>query len=207
MRYSMSFIRSGKKWNSLLLSGKACLKKYLVIPCILISCNVQAELATGKAEKNELYQHASPYLAMHGRDPVRWLEWQKPSIEQAKKQDKLLFVSSGYFSCHWCHVMQRESFQNDEAAALLNKQFIPVKVDRELNSALDAHLIDFVERTQGQAGWPLNVFITPDGYPLVGLTYAPPDNFIQILTAMEKEWRENKSELKKLARAASEQSG
>ena len=159
--------------------------------------------ATGKAEKNALFEHASPYLAMHGRDPVRWLDWNEKTIELARKQDKLLFVSSGYFSCHWCHVMQRESYQNDKVAALLNKHFIPVKVDRELNSALDAHLIDFVERTQGQAGWPLNTFITPDGYPLVGLTYAPAENFLQILTGLEKEWRERKKELKDLARAAS----
>lgn len=99
--------------------------------------------------------------------------------------------------------MQRESYQNEKIAAFLNAHFIPVKVDRELNSALDAHLIDFVERTQGRAGWPLNTFITPEGYPLVGLTYAPAENFMQILTGLEKEWRTRKQELKELARSAS----
>lgn len=162
-----------------------------------------ADLATGKSKKNSLHNHASPYLAMHGRDPVRWQQWNKQTVDQARQKDKLLFVSSGYFSCHWCHVMQRESYQNEKIAALLNTHFIPVKVDRELNSALDTHLIDFVERTQGQAGWPLNVFITPDGYPLVGFTYAPPENVIQILNGLDKEWHGRKQELKELAKAAS----
>jgi len=178
--------------------------KIILITCFwLLSSTSFAEYATGKAGKNPLYQHASPYLAMHGRDPVKWQEWNQQTVELARRQGKLLFVSSGYFSCHWCHVMQRESYQNDTVAKLLNKHFIPVKVDRELNSALDANLIDFVERTQGQAGWPLNTFITPEGFPLVGFTYVPADNFIQIITSLENEWRTKNQELKELARSAS----
>ena len=184
-------------------SGLKTLKYLFIIISLFVPAFANAELATGKAEKNSLYDHASPYLAMHGKDPVKWQPWNQQTISIARQQDKLLFVSSGYFSCHWCHVMQRESFQNDKVAALLNSQFVPVKVDRELNSALDTHLIDFVEKTQGQAGWPLNVFITPDGYPLVGFTYAPPENVSQILTALQKEWRTKKQELKDLARTAS----
>ena len=180
-------------------------KKLIIVFCLIYSAAVVAGSATGKAAKNSLYQHASPYLAMHGRDPVKWQEWNQQTVEIARQQGKLLFVSSGYFSCHWCHVMQRESYQNDSVAALLNKHFIPVKVDRELNSALDANLIDFVERTQGQAGWPLNVFITPEGFPLVGFTYAPPDNFVQILNSLVKEWRTKEQELKDLAQAASKE--
>ena len=186
-------------------TGYPALKYIVFFLSLLVSTAAVAGLATGKAKQNSLYNHASPYLAMHGRDPVRWQPWNKQVVEQARQQDKLLFVSSGYFSCHWCHVMQRESYQNDTIAALLNKHFIPVKVDRELNSALDSHLIDFVTHTQGQAGWPLNVFITPDGYPLVGFTYAPPDNVIKILTSLEKEWRGKKQELKALAKAASDE--
>ncbi|HID44655.1 MAG TPA: DUF255 domain-containing protein [Chromatiaceae bacterium] len=110
---------------------------------------------------------------MHGQDPVAWQVWNAETLELARKEGKLLFVSSGYFACHWCHVMQRESYQNAAVAALLNEYFIPVKVDRELNPALDEHLIDFVQRTQGRAGWPLNVFLTPEGYPVVGMTYLP----------------------------------
>jgi hypothetical protein len=149
-----------------------------------------------------LAKHASPYLAMHGDDPVAWQEWNKETIARAKKEGKLLYVSSGYFSCHWCHVMQRETYKNDVVASILNKSFIPVKVDREISSALDSRLIDFVERTQGRAGWPLNVFITPDGYPLVGMTYVPKNNFIEILNNLKNKWRQDKVALEEMAKSA-----
>jgi uncharacterized protein YyaL (SSP411 family) len=202
MMYSITFTRSRMKTTSTHCTPMMT-RNFLVLLFLMATNLSFAGQATGTAQKNSLYQHASPYLAMHGRDPVRWLEWGKQAVNTAGQKDKLLFVSSGYFSCHWCHVMQRESFQNDKVAALLNRHFVPVKVDRELNSALDAHLIDFVERTQGQAGWPLNVFVTPDGYPLVGFTYVPAENFVQILTSLEKEWREKRAELRQLASSAS----
>lgn len=162
-----------------------------------------AEIATGKAKPNALYHNASPYLAMHGRDPVRWHLWNAKTVALARAQHKLLFVSSGYFSCHWCHVMQRESYQNEAIAALLNKYFVPVKVDRELSAALDAKLVDFVERTQGYSGWPLNVFVTPEGYPLVGMVYAPPKNFASILKNLHRQWQQQRKALMQLAKAAS----
>ena len=154
---------------------------------------------------NKLMQHASPYLAMHGNDPVAWQEWNKETVTRAKKEGKLLYVSSGYFSCHWCHVMQRESYKNNQVAKLLNTHFIPIKVDREINSALDSRLIEFVERTQGQAGWPLNVFITPEGYPLVGMTYVPTKNFISILNKLNEQWKSDKDQLKLIAITATEE--
>ena len=129
------------------------------------------------ALQNQLRDHPSPYLAMHGDDPVAWQDWGPEAVALAREQGKLLFVSSGYFSCHWCHVMQRESYRNTEIAELLNARFIPVKLDRELHGALDGHLIDFLEKTQGRAGWPLNVFLTPEGYPLIGATYLPAERF------------------------------
>ena len=162
-----------------------------------------AEYATGKAAPNDLYENASPYLALHGRDPVRWHLWNAKTLALAKAQHKLLFVSSGYFSCRWCHVMQQESYQNKKIAALLNKYYIPVKVDRELSPALDARLIDFVEHTQGFSGWPLNVFVTPDGYPLVGMVYVPPDKFASILNQLQQQWQQDRPGLMKLAKAAS----
>ena len=161
---------------------------------LLITSNVSATDI-----KNTLSNHASPYLALHGTDPVAWQEWNKKTVERAKKEGKLLYVSSGYFSCHWCHVMQRESYKNNQVAEILNKNFIPVKVDREINSALDSHLIDFVERTQGRAGWPLNVFITPEGYPLVGMTYVPTKNFISILNNLKQRWEKEKPLLESIA--------
>ena len=170
------------------------MKVFFLSLCLLITSNVSATNII-----NTLSNHASPYLALHGTDPVAWQEWNKKTVERAKREGKLLYVSSGYFSCHWCHVMQRESYKNITVANILNKFFIPVKVDREINSALDSHLIDFVERTQGRAGWPLNVFITPEGYPLVGMTYVPTKNFISILNNLKQRWEKEKPLLESIA--------
>jgi uncharacterized protein YyaL (SSP411 family) len=156
------------------------------------------------AEANALQGHASPYLAMHGQDPVQWREWSPEVLAQAKAENKLLFVSIGYFSCHWCHVMQRESFRNPDIAHLLNEHFISVKVDRELHPALDATLIDFVQRTRGMAGWPLNVFLTPEGHPLVGMVYVPPKRFQALLEALHEQWRQGSDYLKQVALRAAQ---
>ncbi len=169
----------------------------LFLFCLLLPAASQAGLV------NQLQDHPSPYLAMHGDDPVQWQTWGPGALARARAENKLLFVSSGYFACHWCHVMQRESYSDPKVAALLNRHFIPVKVDRELQPALDAHLIGFVERTRGQAGWPLNVFLTPEGYPLVGLTYAPRDNFLQLLERLRGLWDAKSEELKQTAEEAS----
>lgn len=163
---------------------------------LLLSSYVQATLS------NQLGSHPSPYLAMHGNDPVQWQVWGKEALAKARKENKLLYISSGYFACHWCHVMQRESYQNPQVAALLNAHFIPVKVDRELQPALDAHLIDFVQRTRGSAGWPLNVFLTPEGYPLIGLTYSPAEPFRGLLVRLNNAWAERSEGLKVTARKA-----
>ena len=121
---------------------------------------------SANALDNQLQNHPSPYLALHGNDPVAWQDWTPGAVQLAREQGKLLYVSVGYFSCHWCHVMQRESYQNEQIARFLNENFIPVKIDRELEPALDARLIEFAQATQGRAGWPLNVFLTPQGHPL-----------------------------------------
>ena len=170
------------------------MKILLLLLIVSISVNT-----TAAPLKNRLLNNASPYLAMHGKDPVAWQEWSSETMKRAKKENKLIYVSSGYFSCHWCHVMQKESYQNKDISSLLNQYFIPVKIDRELASALDAHLIDFVERTQGRAGWPLNVFITPDGYPLVGMTYVPADNFLSILNNINNKWKNERKKLESIA--------
>lgn len=151
---------------------------------------------------NPLSGHDSPYLAMHGEDPVAWQDWSAEVLVQAKRDNRLLFVSIGYFACHWCHVMQRESYQDPQVAKILNQHFVSVKVDRELNPALDAYLIDFVQRTRGASGWPLNVFLTPEGHPLVGLTYAPKDRFIALLTELQQQWQQAPGELAQAAAAA-----
>ncbi len=144
---------------------------------------------------NDLKNHSSPYLGLHGNDPVNWMEWGKPAIEKARKENKLLFISIGYFSCHWCHVMQRESYSNKNIAKKLNKNYISVKVDRELNPVLDKQLIEFVQITNGTAGWPLNVFVTPEGYPLVGATYMPRKQFSSVLDQLDHKWRTEQASL------------
>ena len=152
------------------------------------------------ASANDLQNHHSPYLAMHGSDPVNWMEWGKPALEKAKKENKLLFISIGYFACHWCHVMQRESYADKGIAKKLNKNYISVKVDRELNPVLDKRLIEFVQVTNGTAGWPLNVFITPDGYPLVGATYMPREHFSSVLDQLDSKWKTQQTALSKQAK-------
>ena len=152
------------------------------------------------ALQNQMQGHPSPYLAMHGKDPVAWQDWGKVAVEQAREQGKLLFISSGYFACHWCHVMQRESYQDAQIAQFINANFIPVKLDRELHGALDAYLIDFVNRTQGHAGWPLNVFLTPEGYPLVGATYLQPERFRELIERLQGTWTEQRGRMRNLAR-------
>ena len=154
---------------------------------------------------NALAGNPSPYLAMHAEDPVDWHEWGPEALAKARESNKPIFISSGYFACHWCHVMQRESYRNPDIAALLNGHFIPVKLDRELHPALDDYLIGFVERTAGQAGWPLNVFLTPQGYPMLGLTYAPPADFAALLRRVNRAWERQAEHLTDLARRAADE--
>lgn len=161
-------------------------------------------LFTHSLHANELKNNASPYLAMHGDDPVNWMSWGKKALDKAKKENKIILVSIGYFSCHWCHVMQRESYQSKTIAAILNKDFIAIKVDRELNPVLDKRLIEFVQITTGSAGWPLNVFLTPDAYPLVGATYLPHDNFATVLNRLQKRWETDAQALADMAKNRNE---
>ncbi len=151
---------------------------------------------------NQLAGHASPYLALHGEDPVAWQQWTPATVARARRENKLIFLSIGYFSCHWCHVMQRESYKHAVIAKFLNRHFIPVKIDRELEPALDARMIAFAEATRGMGGWPLNVFVTPDGHPLYAILYAPPEEFFAVLQRLQALWTAQDERLKQLARGA-----
>lgn len=172
---------------------------------VLFLMLADAALASAAALKNQLVNHPSPYLAMHAQDPVHWQAWSRETLQKARELNRPLLVSIGYFSCHWCHVMQRESYRNPLLAKLLNDYFVPVKVDRELAPALDAHLIEFVQLTRGHAGWPLNVFLTPDGYPLLGMVYVPPERFRQVLEQLRDGWKKDPAQLQQMARDAMEQ--
>ncbi|MBT3347446.1 MAG: thioredoxin domain-containing protein [Thiotrichales bacterium] len=146
-----------------------------------------------------LQKSPSQYLRMHSNDPVEWSLWSRDLLELAQQSGRPIFLSSGYFSCHWCHVMQQESFKNSEIAQVINRTFLAVKIDRELSPLLDKELMDFTERTTGTAGWPLQVVITPDGTPLLGFIYLPPERFLSFLLNFESKWRSDSSALTKLA--------
>ena len=161
---------------------------------------ISSALFSHTLSANSLEGHHSPYLAMHGEDPIQWSSWGEQALERARKENKLLYVSIGYFACHWCHVMHQESFLDQEVAKRLNENFIPIKVDRELNPVLDKRLIEFISVTNGVAGWPLNVFVTPEGYPLVGGTYMPRDHFDGVLQTIGKRWRDDPDLIKTKAR-------
>ena len=154
------------------------------------------------ALENQLKQNPAPYLAMHGDDPVQWQQWNAQTLERARSEKKLLFVSVGFFACYWCHVMQRESFRDPEVARMLNELFIPVIVDREMDPALDAQMLQFVERFRGAAGWPLNVFITPQGHPILGGVYFPQQEFLSVLARLAERWKTEPEQLSALAEQA-----
>jgi len=151
-------------------------------------------------------QNSSAYIRMHVDDPVAWQQWDSSVLHKAKQENKLIFISSGYYSCHWCHVMRKESFVDKKVASLLNASFIPVKIDREINHSLDSYLIDFMRENQGYAGWPLNVFITPEGYPLTGFVYLPKNKLIDVANRLSIKWEKENKKLNNLARNVYEKS-
>jgi uncharacterized protein YyaL (SSP411 family) len=124
---------------------------------------------------NRLAGEKSPYLLQHAHNPVDWHPWGEAAFEKARAEDRPIFLSVGYSTCHWCHVMERESFESEETAALLNRYFIPVKVDREERPDVDRIYMLFVQATTGGGGWPMSVFLTPD-LNRSSRTYFPPDN-------------------------------
>jgi uncharacterized protein YyaL (SSP411 family) len=147
---------------------------------------------------NRLAGETSAYLRQHMRNPVDWYPWGEEALAKARAEDKPLLVSIGYSSCHWCHVMERESFEDAATAALMNELFVSIKIDREERPDLDQIYMDTVVRLHGHGGWPLTVFCTPDGRPFYGGTYFPPEprqgmpGFSEVLRAMARVWREQR---------------
>ena len=125
---------------------------------------------------NALLHETSPYLLQHAHNPVDWRAWNDEAFARARAEDKLVFLSIGYSTCHWCHVMEHESFENDQIAEVMNHHFINVKVDREERPDIDATYMAYIQATTGQGGWPMSVWLTPDGKPVFGGTYFPPDD-------------------------------
>ncbi len=154
-----------------------------------------------KKYTNHLINETSPYLLQHAHNPVDWYPWGPEAFAKAKAEDKPVLVSIGYSACHWCHVMEHESFEDEAAAKLMNEHFVSIKVDMEERPDVDQIYMTFVQLTTGRGGWPMNVFLTPDKLPFYGGTYFPPVNrysmpsWQQILTSIAEAWREKRSEL------------
>lgn len=140
---------------------------------------------------NHLVNETSPYLLQHAHNPVNWYPWGKEALQKAKDEKKLILVSIGYSACHWCHVMERESFENEEIAKLMNEHFVCIKVDREERPDVDQVYMNAVHLMNGQGGWPLNCFALPNGRPVYGATYFPPKKWKETLTALYLSYNEN----------------
>ena len=150
---------------------------------------------------NKLIGETSPYLLQHAHNPVNWYPWGEEAFEKAKAEDKPLLVSIGYSACHWCHVMEHESFEDEVTAAIMNEHFINIKVDMEERPDVDQIYMTFVQMTTGRGGWPMNVFLTPDRLPFFGGTYFPPTSrynmpgWPQVLLSVAEAYREKRDDL------------
>ena len=157
---------------------------------------------------NHLAHEKSPYLLQHAHNPVDWYPWGEAAFEKARRENKPIFLSIGYSTCHWCHVMERESFENDAVAALLNRDYVAIKVDREERPDLDRIYMTFVQATTGSGGWPMSVWLTPELKPFFGGTYYPPEDrwghpgFASILSHLAESWESDCDRIQDAARGA-----
>jgi uncharacterized protein len=157
---------------------------------------------------NRLIDEKSPYLLQHARNPVDWYPWGPEAFEKARREDKPIFLSIGYSTCHWCHVMERESFENDAIAALMNQHFVCIKVDREERPDVDRIYMAFVQATTGGGGWPMSVWLTPELKPFYGGTYFPPEQryghpgFPMVLERVTEAWRQDRARIEESSRQA-----
>lgn len=145
--------------------------------------------------KNKLSEEKSPYLIQHAENPVNWFPWDEEAFDNAKNQDKPIFLSIGYSTCHWCHVMARESFEDQTVADILNDVFIPIKVDREERPEIDNIYMTVCQMMTGSGGWPLTIFMTPDKKPFYAATYIPKTSrygrvgLIELIPRIDEQWR------------------
>src|SRR5215204_5031382 len=166
----------------------------------------ECEQAALSMSSNRLAAETSPYLLQHAENPVDWYPWGEEALARAREEQKPILVSIGYAACHWCHVMERESFEDPEVAALMNERFVCVKVDREERPDVDAIYMDAVQAMTGRGGWPLNAFLTPDGVPFYAGTYWPPEprhgmpSWSQIVVGVAQAWVEQRAEIEETGR-------
>lgn len=163
----------------------------LAVPLGLIGAralHAQAGTARSQRPANHLAGATSPYLLQHAHNPVDWYPWGPEAFAKAKREGKPIFLSIGYSSCHWCHVMERESFEDESVAQLLNDHFVPIKVDREERPDLDEVYMAAVQLMTGRGGWPMSSFLTPEGKPFYGATYLPRTDFAELLRKVSDSW-------------------
>src|SRR5215469_15846991 len=171
----------------------------VVLASLVTPSSVPAEAKDASGDNprytNHLAQEKSPYLLQHAHNPVDWYPWGEEAFAKARKENKPIFLSVGYSTCHWCHVMERESYSDPEIAKIMNANFVSIKVDREERPDVDSIYLIFVEATTGTGGWPMNVWLTPDLKPFVGGTYFPAKDssgqpfFRKILLQIADEWK------------------
>jgi uncharacterized protein YyaL (SSP411 family) len=154
---------------------------------------------SSKENPNSLIHESSPYLLQHAYNPVQWYPWGQEALEKAKKEDKPIIVSIGYSACHWCHVMERESFESTVVAQAMNNDYVCIKVDREERPDIDQIYMDALQTMNLRGGWPLNVFLTPDAKPFYGGTYFPPDHWLHLLGQISAGFKNSREDLEKSA--------
>src|SRR5437763_15315334 len=158
-------------------------------------------MSTQPAHANHLVHETSPYLQQHAHNPVDWYPWGEEALARARTLDRPIFLSIGYSACHWCHVMEHESFEDEETARILNEHFISIKVDREERPDLDQIYMTAVQLLTGQGGWPMSMFLTPDLKPFYGGTYFPPEDrygrpsFKRLVVALAEAWQTRREEI------------
>ncbi len=144
---------------------------------------------------NALIDESSPYLQQHAHNPVDWMPWGEAALKKARDENKLMLVSIGYSTCHWCHVMERESFEHEDVAEVMNANFVCIKIDREERPDLDQVYMNAVQIMRRQGGWPLNCFATPEGLPVYGGTYFPKDEWIRVMRQLAELWKDDPEKL------------
>jgi len=171
---------------------------------------VEADGTVNYAHTNRLVHETSTYLLQHAHNPVDWYPWGKEAIDKSRKEDKPIFLSIGYAACHWCHVMENESFEDDKTAQIMNANFVCIKVDREERTDLDEIYMKAVQLMTGHGGWPMSVFLTPELKPFFGGTYFPPEDrhgmpsFKRVLLSLSETWRTKRDEINESAKEISE---
>ena len=175
------------------------MKRSLSLFTIGLSLAACSQIETAEESTNALINETSPYLLQHAYNPVDWQPWGEEALSQAQKKEKLMIVSIGYSACHWCHVMEHESFEDSTVAALMNEHFVSIKVDREERPDVDQVYMEAAQLMNGRGGWPLNAITLPDGRPVFAGTYFPRDQWLSVLKRLQKTYERQPERLEEIA--------